>query len=426
MRQRPPAVREFRLPWFSILMIAFAAIGAVTALTQDYRNSRRGEPSFVFRPPAGRAAEKAEKAPAKAPEAPFLEVVAQAMAEAGMPAGPVVEDAGGKGVPGFRVAATRPRLPALAAAFERAARARGLKVDGLKDGTRLVRRKRREEARIVFLLPAEQAAAPSLASPREKPPEPAAAKPKPAPAVPDSGPAKEAPGPAAGKAAPAFTGQVALVVDDMGNSLDVLDDLVSIGLPLDIAILPDSEHPRETAERAAAAGLEVLLHLPLESANGNGGAGYAGGLITSGMPAEEVLRTIAAGIDAVPGIRGVNNHMGSKVTTDRDMMRVILPPLRDRGLFFLDSLTSGRSVAYDEALRLGMPAARRDVFLDADGDGTRAGERLRELFQAARRHGRAIGICHPFPATLAALKSDFPLAAVYGLEIVPVSRLARR
>ena len=118
--------------------------------------------------------------------------------------------------------------------------------------------------------------------------------------------------------------------------------------------------------------------------------------------------------------------MGSKVTIDRDMMRIILPPFHDRGLYFLDSLTSGRSVAYDEALRLGMPAARRDVFLDADGDGALAGERLRELFQAARRRGRAIGICHPFPATLAALKSDFPLVSVYGLEAVPVSRLARR
>ncbi len=419
MRQRPQAVREFRLPWFSILLIAFAIVGSVTALFEDYRNARRGEPSFVFRPPAARAP---EKTPAEPPEAPFLEAVAAAMAEAGMPAGPVVEDAGGKGVPGFRVAATRERLPALAAAFERAARARGLKVASLKDGSRLVRRRRREEARLVFLLPAEKpvAAAPPPGSPREEPREPAAAKPGPKAAVPAAEAKKETPA-----KAPGFAGQVALVVDDMGNSLDALDDLISIGLPLDIAILPDSEHPRETAERAEAAGLEVLLHLPLESENGNGGAAYGSGFITAGMPAEEILRTIAAGIDAVPGIRGVNNHMGSKVTTDRDMMRIILPPLRDRGLFFLDSLTSGRSVAYDEAVRLGMPAARRDVFLDADGDGARAGERLRDLFQAARRHGRAIGICHPFPATLAALKSDFPLVAVYGLEAVPVSRLAR-
>jgi polysaccharide deacetylase 2 family uncharacterized protein YibQ len=330
MPQRPPAVRDPRFPWFSILMIAFAVVGSFTALVEDYRNSRRGEPSFVFRPPAERAPEKAEKAPV------------------------------------------------------------------------------------------------SKEPPREKPRESPAAKPKPEAPVPVVEPRKEAPPPAPAQAAPAFAGQVALVVDDMGNSLDALDDLISIGLPLTIAVLPDSEHPRETAERAAAAGLEVLLHLPLESANGNGGGSIGSGLIASGMPTDEILRTIAAGIDAVPGIRGVNNHMGSKVTTDPDMMRIILPPLRDRGLFFLDSLTSGRSVAYDEALRLGMPAARRDVFLDADGDGARAGERLRELFQAARRHGRAIGICHPFPATLAALKSDFPLIAVYGLEAVPVSRLARR
>ena len=401
-------------------MTAFAAVGSLTALFEDYRNSRRGEPSFVFRPPG-------ERAPVtKPPEPPFLEVVGKAMADAGMPAVPVAEDAGGKGVPGFQVATTRDRLPELAAAFEQAARARGLKVSGLHDGSRLVRRKRREEARIVFSVPEEKPAivAPPEERPREKPGETPPAKPKPETPVPAVEARKEAPAPA--QAASALAGQVALVVDDMGNSLDALDDLISIGLPLTIAVLPDSEHPRETAERAAAAGLEVILHLPLESANRNGSESYGSGFIMSGMPEVEVRRLIAAGIDAVPGIRGVNNHMGSKVTTERDMMRIILLPLRDRGLFFLDSLTSGRSVAYDEARRLGMPAARRDVFLDADGDGARAGERLRELFQAARRHGSAVGICHPFPATLAVLKSDFPLVAVYGLEPVPVSRLARR
>lgn len=329
-------------------MIVLAAVGSFTALFEDYRNSRRGEPSFVFRPPAA-GAPAAEKAVAKA--APAMKKPSDKRAE------------------------KRP--------------------------------------------PAEQPviAAPPQAPPREGPRTAPPAKPKP-----------ETPVPAVEtrKAEPVPAGQVALVVDDMGNSLDALDDLISIGLPLTVAVLPDSEHPRETAERAAAAGLEVLLHLPLESANGEGAGSDDGSFITSGMPEEEILRRIAAGIAAVPGIRGVNNHMGSKVTVDRDMMRIILPPLRDRGLFFLDSLTSGRSIAYDEARRLGMPAARRDVFLDADGDGARAGERLRELFQAARRHGRAIGICHPFPATLAALKSDFPLVSVYGLEAVPVSRLARR
>jgi polysaccharide deacetylase 2 family uncharacterized protein YibQ len=144
------------------------------------------------------------------------------------------------------------------------------------------------------------------------------------------------------------------------------------------------------------------------------------------MGDEEIRSLLTEELDRVPYAQGVNNHMGSKVTADTAMMRAILEPIRERGLFFLDSRTSGKSVAYDVAVGMGIPAASRQVFLDADGDTGRIRERLLELFRIARRDGRAVGICHPFRETLRALKESFGLLGSYRLEAVFASEMARR
>jgi polysaccharide deacetylase 2 family uncharacterized protein YibQ len=118
--------------------------------------------------------------------------------------------------------------------------------------------------------------------------------------------------------------------------------------------------------------------------------------------------------------------MGSKFTADAPLMRTLLAPLKDKGLLFVDSRTTAQTVAYDEALRMGIPAVERNVFLDADPDRSRIRDRLIELFKAAQKKGKAVGICHPFPETLQVLKSSFRLLEKYNLEAVPVSRLVQR
>jgi polysaccharide deacetylase 2 family uncharacterized protein YibQ len=221
-------------------------------------------------------------------------------------------------------------------------------------------------------------------------------------------------------------GKVALIMDDMGNSPEALEELLDLGEPLTVAILPYSPHALETAQRAHEKGLEVLLHLPLESLNGNGSETGTEGLIRSGMGETEIRSILEDELDRIPFVRGVNNHMGSKITADAGMMRAILQPIRERGLFFLDSRTTANSVAYDVAVDMGIPAASRQVFLDADGDAGRIRERLLELFRIARRDGRAVGICHPFRETLRTLKENFRLLRSYGLEVVPASEMAGR
>jgi hypothetical protein len=262
---------------------------------------------------------------------------------------------------------------------------------------------------------------PAPAIVKEKPAEPpAGAVMKPEPKPPVKEPVRVKPA----LAAAASRSMVALVVDDMGNSLEALDELLGLGESVTISVLPYSLHSRETAEIAHREGIEVLLHLPLESLNNHDSEAGMEGLIHSGMSEGEVRKTMADNLDQVPYIKGVNNHMGSKVTADEALMRTILEPLKEKGLFFLDSRTSGKSVAYSVARDMGIPAESRQVFLDADGKSELIKERLLELFRLAQKEGRAIGICHPFRETLQTLKENFHLLKDYGLEAVFASELA--
>jgi polysaccharide deacetylase 2 family uncharacterized protein YibQ len=221
-------------------------------------------------------------------------------------------------------------------------------------------------------------------------------------------------------------GEVALIIDDMGNSLEVLGELLNLRQPVTISVLPYSDHAGETARIAHENNLEVLLHLPLESLNNHEAYPDTRGLILARMSREEIVQSFEDSLARVPYADGVNNHMGSKFTADRSLMRILLVPLRDKGLFFVDSRTTAETVAYAEAIRMGIPAVERNVFLDADADRGRITSRLIELFKLAQKKGRAVGIGHPFPETLEALKTDFRLFENYGLEVVPVSRLVHK
>lgn len=222
--------------------------------------------------------------------------------------------------------------------------------------------------------------------------------------------------------------RAAVIIDDMGNSLDAIDELCRIGRPLTVAVLPLTPAAEETAARARACGLEVILHLPLESVNNGNGNGYGGGegFVTTGMGDGEIRATVEGLLARVPGIAGANSHMGSKVTTDEDTMRSVLGVFKERGLFFVDSRTIGRSLAYEMARRMDVPSAYRDVFLDADGASSDVKAQFIEFLRTARRKDGAVAIGHPFPNTLGALKDLLPLLEVYNIELVPVSRLVRR
>jgi polysaccharide deacetylase 2 family uncharacterized protein YibQ len=148
------------------------------------------------------------------------------------------------------------------------------------------------------------------------------------------------------------------------------------------------------------------------------------GLFTA-LPREENLARLRWGLGRLAGFVGINNHMGSKFTSDAHSMTPVMEELRARGLVFLDSRTSPSSAGIRLAVAYGVPHAARDVFLDDDQAPTAIAKQLARLEQVARQQGSAIAIGHPHDATIAALRAWLPQVAGKGLALVPVSAVVR-
>jgi polysaccharide deacetylase 2 family uncharacterized protein YibQ len=232
------------------------------------------------------------------------------------------------------------------------------------------------------------------------------------------------PPPKAVAPSPGKPGRVAIIMDDLGRGTEVARQLLAMGQPVTFAILPGEPHAAEVARMAHAAGREVMLHAPMEP------QGYP--VVDPGDDAllvslsEEELRTqMLALLARVPHVAGANNHMGSRFTEDEPAMKVVMAVMRERGLFFVDSLTSSGSVGSETAQRAGVPVLRRDVFLDNVVEAGPIAREIKRLADKARSNGYAVGICHPYPETLQALRQTLPKLAKEGIVFVRVSELLR-
>jgi polysaccharide deacetylase 2 family uncharacterized protein YibQ len=216
--------------------------------------------------------------------------------------------------------------------------------------------------------------------------------------------------------------KVAVIMDDLGYNLEVVRAVCAFKQPVTVSILPFTPAAQETAREARACGLEIMLHLPLESLHQKISTASAGTIYTS-MTGEEIRRNVEACLDQIPGCQGMNNHAGSMVTEDDRIMPVILEVLKERGLYFIDSRTTKNTIAFDMARRMGVPAASRQVFLDGDLTEAAIKAKIEELFQTARDKGQAVGICHPKKETLAALAKYLGSAGAYGVKLVFASEI---
>ncbi|MFP4082434.1 MAG: divergent polysaccharide deacetylase family protein [Candidatus Aminicenantes bacterium] len=219
--------------------------------------------------------------------------------------------------------------------------------------------------------------------------------------------------------------KAAIIIDDMGYSLRAIRELISIKKPLTVAVLPFSPLAKETAYLARQNGLEVILHLPLESINSQDENNQTEGIIHSQMSQQEIIQTVEKNLAQVPHVVGVNNHMGSKITANQVFMRIILEHLQKKNLFFIDSRTTNHTVAYKTARALGVPSAYRKVFLDTENGEHYIQKKLIELFTQAKREGWALGICHPIPETLKVLRENLHLADDYDLQLVFASQIVK-
>jgi polysaccharide deacetylase 2 family uncharacterized protein YibQ len=187
-------------------------------------------------------------------------------------------------------------------------------------------------------------------------------------------------------------------------------------------VLPELPGSAAAARALAESGKEVLLHLPMEP-EGYPAVRPGPGVVLRSQSEEEIARTLEQDLATVPGATGINNHMGSAATSDPRVMRVVAAVLARRRLFFVDSRTTGSTVARDAAEAARVPSASRRVFLDDIATPEAVELSFEQLVLRAREEGSAIAIGHPHPATLSVLERELPRLAEKGVRLVRIRDL---
>ncbi|TVS17029.1 MAG: divergent polysaccharide deacetylase family protein [Gammaproteobacteria bacterium] len=213
--------------------------------------------------------------------------------------------------------------------------------------------------------------------------------------------------------------QLALVIDDLGWHMLAGKRVLALPGPITVAVLPGTPVGRELAMYAHDLGIEIMLHQPMAAERiPNAGPGN----MELGMDPNVLTARLRENLAQIPHHSGVSNHMGSLLTRCEQTMSVLMTELARRGLYFLDSRTTARSVAYSSARSAQVPATRRDVFIDTILD-TQAIERaLESAVLLAEQRGHAVAIGHPHAATLTVLERHLP-AIMERVQLVPVSTL---
>ena len=218
--------------------------------------------------------------------------------------------------------------------------------------------------------------------------------------------------------------KIAIIIDDIGYDLASLNALLKIDAPITFAILPHLPHSVDVAEILHREGREILLHLPMEP------QAYpeeepGGGTLFLWMDEDQIRQQVEEDLDAVPYIVGVNNHMGSRFMEDRTKLLVVLQQIKERGLFFVDSLTTRYSKGREVAEEIGLRFAARDVFIDNGRDYKATFKILMDMVNK-RNPGKMKLILisgHPYPTTIRALEEAVPLLKANGVEIISVSHI---
>lgn len=215
--------------------------------------------------------------------------------------------------------------------------------------------------------------------------------------------------------------RIAIIIDDVGYDREMAQCLIGIDRALTLSVLPHSPFSKEIAAAATGAGMEIMLHLPMEPVE-YPHVDPGPGVLLADMSPDILLRQLEENIADVPSIIGVNNHMGSRLTAESIQLYQIFSVLKKRGLFFVDSRTTEKSLCRPSAGKLRVPFAERDVFLDNSLSAADIARQLDLLVVIAGRRGTAIGIGHPHPETCRVLQKHLP-ALKKQADLVPVSAL---
>jgi polysaccharide deacetylase 2 family uncharacterized protein YibQ len=223
---------------------------------------------------------------------------------------------------------------------------------------------------------------------------------------------------------PGARGRLAILLDDGGQSMDLVPRLAALDRAVGISILPFLPYSAETAARVSETGHQVWLHLPMEPDDYPASDPGPGAVLVS-MSETDIRTTVRSALGNVPHVVGVNNHMGSKATADLRTMTWVMQEIATRGLAFIDSRTTVDTVAEEAARAQGVPVGRRHVFLDNERTPRAIRAQIEEAVYRCRMEGELIAIGHVDPTTVAVLETELPGLARRGADLVLPTDLLR-
>ncbi|WP_333852708.1 divergent polysaccharide deacetylase family protein [Leclercia sp.] len=220
-------------------------------------------------------------------------------------------------------------------------------------------------------------------------------------------------------AMPVYAGKLAIVIDDFGYRPQTENQVLAMPSAISVAVLPNAPHAHEMATKAHNSGHEVLIHLPMAPLSKQP---LEKDTLRPEMSSEEIERIIREAYGKVPYAVGLNNHMGSAMTSSLFGMQKVMQSLARYNLYFLDSMTIGNSQAMRAAQGTGVKVIKRKVFLDDTQNEADIRFQFNRAVQVARRSGWAIAIGHPHPSTVRVLQQMLPTLPA-DITLVPASSL---
>ncbi len=214
---------------------------------------------------------------------------------------------------------------------------------------------------------------------------------------------------------------VSIIIDDMGYKKALSEKFCRLDAALTFSVFPHSPFKTNIIKSANDHGNEILLHLPMEP-NEFPRVDPGPGALLSSMTPDELIDQLNQNLDDVPLAKGVNNHMGSKLTSSSFQMNQIFTILKKRDLFFIDSRTTSKTIAWQSARLLQVPFSQRDIFLDHVQERAFVEKQIRALIKTAKKQGGAVGIGHPYEITLEVLEEMLPEIKKQ-VDIVPASQM---
>ncbi len=221
---------------------------------------------------------------------------------------------------------------------------------------------------------------------------------------------------------PGSGGKIAIIIDDWGQTTANCKYLREIPEPLAVSILPGLRHTKDVADCARASHKLTMLHLPLEALH-NYDFYPPDYIIKTTMKPALASKIVDDDLDQLPSIQGVNNHMGSKATENRPLMKLIFKKIKKKGLFFVDSMTAPHTVCAALADEMGLAFGKRDVFLDNINTREAITKQFVVLAQKARHKGYAVAIGHDRHLTMQVIKDEVPWLEKQGFQIVSIKEL---